>query len=102
MGVSWEGMVIEEVIRQLNALGAGFEYSYCRTSGGLEIDLVLEEDFGRVALEIKYASTVRVRDLRGLRKFISEHQARLGLIIHNNVTPRLYEENLIGLPFNWL
>lgn len=102
MGASWEGMVVEEILRQLNAVGAAHEYSYYRTNGGAEVDLVLEGDFGRVAIEIKHASTVNARDLRGLRDFVSEHKARLGVVITNDSTPRQYEENLLGLPFNWL
>ena len=102
MGASWEGMVVEEILRQLNALGAAHEYSYYRTNGGAEVDLVLEGDFGRVAVEIKHASSVNARDLRGLRDFVSEHKARLGLVITNDSTTRQYEENLLGVPFNWL
>ena len=40
--------------------------------------------------------------VRGLRDFVSEHKARLGLVITNDSTTRQYEENLLGLPFNWL
>jgi predicted AAA+ superfamily ATPase len=102
MGASWEGMVVEEIIRQLNALGVAHEYSYYRTGAGAEVDLVLEGDFGRVAVEIKHSSVVDPRDLRGLRDFVSEHKARLGLVITNDSVPRLFEANLLGLPFNWL
>ena len=41
MGASWEGMVVEEILRQLGALGAGHEYSYYRTGAGAEVDLSL-------------------------------------------------------------
>ena len=101
MGASWEGMVVEEIIRQLNALGVAHEYSYYRTGAGAEVDLVLEGDFGRVAVEIKHSSVVDPRDLRGLRDFVSEHKARLGLVITNDSAARLFEPNLVGLPFNW-
>lgn len=99
MGASWEGMIVEELLRQLNALGIGHEYSYYRTGAGAEVDLVLEGDFGRVAVEIKYASTVHPRELRALSDFVREHRARLGLVINNDIQPRLYAENLVGLPF---
>jgi len=102
MGASWEGMVVEEILRQLNALGVGYQYSYYRTGGGAEVDLVLEGDFGRVAVEIKHTSAVHARDLRGLRDFIRENKARLGLVITNDVSSRQFEDNLLGLPFNWL
>ncbi len=101
-GASWEGMVVEEILRQLNAIGVGCEYSFYRTGAGAEIDLVLEGDFGLIAVEIKHASSVAERDLRGLREFVREHKARCGIVITNDHTPRRYDDNLLGLPFNWL
>jgi len=102
MGTSWESMVVEEILRQLNAMGIPHEYSYYRTGAGAEVDLVLDGPFGLVAVEIKYTSTVPARDLRGLRDFVSTHRARLGVVINNDTLPRLYDEHLIGLPFTQL
>ncbi|MCC6472415.1 MAG: ATP-binding protein [Burkholderiales bacterium] len=102
MGASWEGMVIEEILRQLNALGAAHEYAYYRTGAGAEVDLVMEGSFGLVALEIKHTSAVGGRELRGLRDFMIEHKARLGVVLNNDLAPRLYEDDLIGLPFTHL
>lgn len=102
MGASWEGMVVEEILRQLNAMGSAYEYSYYRTGAGAEVDLVLEGTFGRIAVEIKHASTVAGRDLRSLRDFVRDQKARLGVVVNNDVTPRVYEDNLVGLPFTCL
>lgn len=102
MGASWEGMVVEEILRQLGALGIPHEYSYYRTGAGAEVDLVIEGDFGRVAIEIKHTSFVDPRALRGLRDFVAEHKARLGLVITNDQSPRIFEDKLLGLPFTWL
>lgn len=102
MGASWEGMVIEELLRQLSALGVAHDSAYYRTSAGAEVDLVLEGNFGRVAVEIKHASAVGGRELRSLRDFVTEQKARLGVVINNDVQARLYEEDLVGLPFTWL
>jgi hypothetical protein len=102
VGASWEAMVVEEIIRQLNGLGAACQYSYYRTGAGAEVDLVIEGNFGRVAVEIKHTSTVSGRDLRGLRDFVAEQKARVGVVINNDVAPRLYEDRLIGLPLAWL
>ncbi len=102
MGGSWEGMVVEEILRQLNAMGSAHQYSYYRTGAGAEVDLVVEGGFGRVAVEIKHTSTVGGRDLRGLRDFVREQKARLGLVINNDVAPRRYDDDVIGLPFTWL
>ena len=63
---------------------------------------MVEGNFGRVAVEIKHTSAVNGRDLRSLRDFVTEHKARLGVVINNDVLARRYEEDLIGLPFTWL
>jgi predicted AAA+ superfamily ATPase len=102
MGASWEGMVAEEVLRQLNALGVAHEYSYYRTGAGAEVDLIIEGDFGSVAVEVKHRSTVDARELRALRDFVAEHKARLGVVINNDTAARQYDDRLIGMPFTWL
>jgi uncharacterized protein len=102
MGASWEGMVVEEIIRRLHGLGIGHQYAYYRTGGGAEVDLVLEGSFGRIAVEIKHTSTLGVRDLRGLRDFVVAHKARLGVVVNNDVAPRLYEDRIVGVPFTYL
>lgn len=73
-----------------------------RTGAGAEVDLVLEGNFGRIAVEIKHTSNVGSRDLRGLRDFVIEHKARLGVVVNNDLVPRQYEDKLIGLPFAYL
>jgi len=102
VGASWEGLVVEEVLRQLNGLGVGHQYEYYRTGGGAEVDLVLEGSFGLIAVEIKHTSTVGGRDLRSLRDFVARQKARLGLVINNDVAPRRYEERIVGIPFIFL
>jgi hypothetical protein len=102
MGASWEGMVVEEVLRRLAALGVAYDYAHYRTGAGAEVDLVVEGHFGRVAVEIKHSSTVSGRDLRSLRDFVTGQKARLGVVINNDVMARRYEEDLIGVPFTWL
>ncbi len=102
VGASWEGMVIEEILRQLNSRGVAYDYSYYRTGAGAEVDLVLEGTFGRVAVEIKHTSSVSARDLRGLRDFVKEHKARLGLAITNDVSARIHDEKVVSLPFTLL
>ena len=99
MGRSWEGMVIEEIIRGLSSLGAGFDYYYYRTGGGAEVDLVLDGEFGLIPIEIKYSQAVTAKQLRGLKGFIKEQNCRLGIVINNNDMPRLYDDNIVGIPF---
>ena len=52
--------------------------------------------------EIKHTSTISGRDLRGLREYVVAHKARLGLVINNDVAPRLYDDRILGVPFTYL
>ena len=70
MGRSWEGLVIEELIRGLHAIGEGFDCYYYRTGGGAEVNLIIEGAFGRVPFEIKYTQTVGAGRLRALKNFV--------------------------------
>jgi len=76
VGGSWEGFVIENI---LAVIPAGTQFFYYRTSGGAEIDLVLE--FGlseRWAIEIKRSSSPSLskgfhfacEDLKPTEKFV--------------------------------
>ena len=97
-----QGMVIEELIRGLNCEGAAFDYFYYRTGAGAEVDLILEGDFGLIPVEIKYTQTVPPKQLRGINDFIKENKCPFGVVINNDETVRMYDENLIGIPFSHL
>lgn len=99
MGHSWEAAVTEEILRGLDALGISYDYSYYRTGAGAEVDLILEGDFGVVPIEIKYSQKVLLRELRGIRDFIREHNCPYGLVINNDERVTWYDENLLGIPF---
>ncbi len=99
LGRSWEGLVIEEIIRGLNATGAGFDYYYYRTGGGAEVDLILEGEFGLIPIEIKYTQTVPAKQLRAMKDFIKDQNCGFGLVINNDECSRLYDEQIAGIPF---
>jgi len=98
---SWEGCVVEELLRGFAALGIACEPFHYRTAGGAEVDLVLEGEFGLVPVEIKCTQAVRERELGPLRDFVQEHRCRMGVVINNDETPRLYDDKLVGVPFSW-
>lgn len=102
MGRSWESMVTENIIRGFNAIGASFEYYYYRTGAGAEIDLLLDGEFGLLPVEIKYSQSVSARDLRALKDFVRERKCRLGIVINNDENIKLYDKNLIGIPFSFI
>jgi predicted AAA+ superfamily ATPase len=102
LGSHWEGFVIEEIIRGLQSIGVSFDYYYYRTGAGAEVDLVLDGEFGVVPVEIKYTQTVQAKDLRSIRDFVSERKCRLGIVINNDEKVRLYDDKIVGIPFNMI
>lgn len=99
MGASWEGMVIEEILRGLASRGIPFEAFHYRTSGGGEVDLVLEGDFGLLPIEIKHASSVRMQELQALNHFIEDQDCPLAMVINNAHQPIQYSDRILGIPF---
>jgi predicted AAA+ superfamily ATPase len=102
VGSSWEGMVIEEIIRSLAGQDVAHDAYYYRTGGGAEIDLIIEGDFGLIPVEIKHTQAVPRRSLRPLIDFMAERKLDLGLVITNDERPRLYAERVFGVPLSYL
>ena len=98
MGRSWEGMVVEQILRGLAASGIACDHFHYRTGGGAEVDLILEGTFGLIPIEIKYRQTVRARELRSINDFLEEYDCRVGFVINNDEKPRLYGPRLVGIP----
>ncbi|GKT09529.1 hypothetical protein [Desulforhabdus sp. TSK] len=70
-----------------------------RTGAEGKVDLVLEVDCDLVAVEVKHTTTVGGRDLRSLRDFTAEDNARLGVVINNDIAPRRCEDRTVGIPY---
>ena len=99
MGNSWEAMVVENIIRGLNARGVVFDYFHYRTGAGAEVDLVLEGEFGLLPIEIKYKQHITLRELKGIRQFITDYNCPYGVVVSNNERLGLIDEKLINVPF---
>ena len=102
LGGLWEGLVIEEIVRGLNAIGASFDVYYYRTAAGAEVDLILDGEFGLIPIEIKYTQNVPGKELRSTRDFVRERNCRLGIVITNDEKIRMFDDKIIGIPFNMI
>ena len=71
VGASWEGFVVEQVLGHLSSVGAMVNAYYMRTSDLYEIDLLLEIEGKRWAIETKLTSSPSVDDLRRTEKAAS-------------------------------
>ncbi len=78
LGASWEGMAIENL---LSVLGDQALPSFYRTSGGAEIDLVLDWPDGRVwAIEIKRTLAPKLE--RGMRSALEDIEPERSFIVY--------------------
>ena len=86
-GASWEGFVIEQILGHLAARGGRFEPFFFRTSDGHEVDLVLQADRLRIAVEIKLAANVAPDDWSRLDRAAEMIGAQHRLLICQTRTP---------------
>jgi predicted AAA+ superfamily ATPase len=98
LGRSWEGMVVELLLRGFENAGVGVQPYHYRTRGGAEIDLILEGEFGLLPVEIKRTQQSDKRSLRALAEFVVRHECHLGLVVNNDEKPRQLDERIIAIP----
>ncbi len=103
IGHSFEGFVIEELIKGLQAtMLTHWSYYYYRTRGGTEIDLILDGPFGTLPIEIKYGTTVNTKQLRYLKVFLDDNNLPLGLLINQSDQACWLSQNIFQLPVTYL
>ena len=77
------------------------EFYYRRTASGQEVDIVLEDDAGRlVGVEIKAGATLGGSDVRGLQalsRSVGERWIR-GVVLYTGTEVIPFAGNLHGLP----
>ena len=80
-GASWEGFVIEDVLRRERFAHPSTQAWFWRTAAGAEIDLLLDRGASRVAIEIKAGRGDDARALRSLRNALADVEAARAWII---------------------
>lgn len=103
-GVLFEHFVMLEIIRRVRALHKNYKVNYWRTSGGAEVDCVI--DFGGevIPIEIKSSSNVGIGELKGLKNFLEEYSeiAKIGYVITTGERKEKLAKNIVALPWNCL
>ncbi len=101
VGKSWEGMVVETLLRGFENAGMDVTPFHYRTRSGAEVDLILEGTFGPsnlLPVEIKLTPQSDRRALRTLADFVNVHDCPLGLVINNDERPRWLDERILAIP----
>lgn len=80
-GASWEGFVIEDVLRRERLIHRFSKPFFWRTAAGAEIDLLLDRGDERIAIEIKAGRGDDARAVRVLHEALPDVDARRGWIV---------------------
>ncbi|MBN20131.1 MAG: ATPase [Bdellovibrionaceae bacterium] len=102
-GFSFESFVVEEIIRGVQGtMCTQVDFSYYRTIDKSEIDLIIDSPSGFVPIEIKLGSTVKPKQLIGLKNFLKDTKSRYGFWINTSDRVELLAENIIQIPVTHL
>jgi len=105
LGPLLENFVVAEVCRQLGWSRVTCTAHHFRTSTGYEVDLVLEDEAGRVAgIEVKGTRSLREADLRGLHALAEAagNDFLRGVILYMGDEPLTFGSGILALPMSSL
>jgi predicted AAA+ superfamily ATPase len=98
-GASFESFVIEEIMRGISCTSVtNVRYSFVRTRGGLEVDLVIDGSFGRLPIEIKCSSGNALKDVKSLQSFMEREGLPIGIVINQSERTARLSEGIVQLP----
>ena len=81
-GFSFESCLIEQIITLEQLRGPGTSFSCFKTSGGAEIDLVVERAAETVGYEFKSAASVGRGDASGLKAGLQDNVIHRGFVVY--------------------
>ena len=81
-GISFEGFVIEQLMRNYRRESSGTRFYFYRTSQGDEIDFLVYNKKGFHAYEIKTSTTIDAGDLKGFKRCLEQLGLKKGTIVY--------------------
>lgn len=104
-GAMLETFVLQELQRQAASRPVPLRFFHYRDRDDFEVDIVLEQGYGRVAgIEVKAAATVSGSDLRGLRKLRDAAGKRFvaGVVLYDGSAVIDFGDGMFGVPVRTL
>lgn len=95
-GKAFEHFIYNEIYSYSHYSDRNFPLTYWRTASQIEVDFILGDH--EVAVEVKSASLVNPRHLKGLKSFAEEYKVRLLIIVSTDPYPRKID-NIMILPW---
>ncbi len=103
-GSFFENTVLTEVNKILCFNGGRRKLYFSRTATGVEADGFLTSDNGKIPLflEVKQAEKMRSQDIRHLKKYVTEAESGIGLLINNGSVLEQVADRIWAVPASWL
>jgi predicted AAA+ superfamily ATPase len=101
-GKIWEVFIIEQILKNCDAVMMRRQAYFYRTRGQAEIDLILETPIGLIPIEIKSGINIQERQLQTLKMFIEEHHCPIGIVINNGENVVFLSKKIIQIPANFI
>lgn len=102
LGALFESWVLNALRGQFPAMGVPPDVTHWRTTGGAEVDIVLERDGKLFPIEVKCKSHPSGHDTRGLRAFRETYgtdRVGPGLVVHGGEDCWRLDENTWAVPW---
>ena len=99
LGRSFEGFIVEEILKGLESSNfASWSAHHYRTRAKSEIDLIIDNKFGSIPIEVKYSSKIQTKQLKTIKDFIKDHKSPFGLLANNSDSIEIVGERLYQIP----
>ena len=96
-GRAFEHFIFMEVSAHSSYSGSFYPITYWRTTSGLEVDFILGNS--DAAVEVKSASRIQDRHLKGIRAFKEEFDVARYLVVSRDASPRMTSDGILILPW---
>lgn len=102
--VLFEHAVILEIIRRIRILNKNYKVCFWRTSGGAEVDCIIDLGNSVIPIEIKASKFAALSELKGLKIFLADYKkiAKHGYVITMGERKEKLAENITALPWFYL
>lgn len=103
LGALFESYCVSMIYSLIHSLSAAPAVYHWRTSGGAEVNLVLELDNCLFPIEMKCKSNVKKSDCRGIKQFFETYSHKKivkGVILYAGHTPYAIDEHIYAIPYH--
>lgn len=98
-GASWEGLILEEIVRRAALEKPNARPYFWRTQAGAEVDLILDDGNRKAAIEIKLGGAPSAQALQGLRQCMEDLGLRRGTVVYGGRRPSVLGGGIHLIPW---